>query len=47
MNECGFWFWFVRPAAEFMGAIALVAGLVLAAWVVLFAIPHAIRKVRK
>ena len=32
MTEChDFWFWFTRPFAEFLGAMALFAGLLLAA----------------
>lgn len=27
MNECGFWFWFIRPAAEALGVLAILAGL--------------------
>ncbi len=26
MNECGFWFWFIRPFAEFAALIAVLVG---------------------
>ena len=29
MSECGFWFWFTRPFAEFLGGMALVVGFAL------------------
>lgn len=27
MNECGFWFWFIKPFAEFAAVMAIVFGV--------------------
>ena len=27
MSECGFWFWFIKPFAEFAALMALMFGL--------------------
>jgi hypothetical protein len=32
--ESSFWFWFVRPFAEFAGAVALILVIVLLVWLV-------------
>ena len=34
MNECGFWFWFIKPFAEFAAAMSVIVGaiVVYAVW---------------